>query len=243
MAGKIANRRPVAAVIVASVLMLMFGLAHHIVATRICAPLRKTPICSGALTQLPLKIGMWVGEEVPLDEAIERRTDADSLINRRYSRHNSQEAVTLYIACGVNSDELLRHHPENCYSGAGWLLADRRARDLTPADGTILPCTVLEFVRNRLDVERITTLMYVIVDGQVYGDIPAVRWKVWRRHSDVRYAAEVQIIASVGSAGVDMAEQIVRDFAAASFPSIARLFDSITESEDSGELRELPKAK
>ncbi len=190
-----------------------------------------------------MAIGGWVGEDVPLDEAIVQRTDSDSHVSRRYSRRNGQEAITLYVTCGVNAGELLRHNPENCYSGAGWLLASHRLIELPAADGTMRPCTLFEFARNRLGMERIATLLYLIVDGHHYSDIPAVQWKVWRRHSAVRYAAEIQIITPVGTAGEDIAEEILRDFAIDSFVPIASLFDNMIQDQGSGALRESPEKK
>lgn len=228
--GRLNQRSVLVAAVVADLLLLILALAHRVLAAQLGAPAMTVRIAPDVLERLPLRIADWTGEDVPMDKTISRNTDSDSLVRRRYSHHDGRDAVELYITCGANASELLRHHPENCYTGAGWLLANRRSAELSTSDGKALPCTIYEFVRNRLGTERMTALLYLVVDGQHYGSIPAVKWRVWRRDSAVSYAAEVQIVASAGVSGDTVAAEAVSHFAIDSFPSIARLFDRITEN-------------
>lgn len=89
------NRRPViAAAVVASGLMLVFGLTYRVVAARLEASPDTAPISPDALAKFPLRIDDWTGEEVALDEAIVRATDTDAHLNRRYSHSGGLGAVS-----------------------------------------------------------------------------------------------------------------------------------------------------
>jgi len=74
---------------------------------------------------------------VPLDEAIIKATNTDAHINRSYSRNNSLEFVSLYIATGVKARDLMPHQPEVCYTGAGWTRTDKSSKELPLSDATL----------------------------------------------------------------------------------------------------------
>ena len=225
------NRKSViVAVIVAGFLMLVFSAAYRVLAARLEAPVNTVPISPAALERLPLQIGDWMGREVPLDEAIVRATDTDAHINRSYSRNNASQYISLYIASGIKTRDLMPHRPEVCYTGAGWTLIDKRSMELPLSDGMKLPCNVLQFSRGTLNTNKTVLLNYYIVDGQYCRDISLLRSKVWRGSGRVRYVAQIQIIASsTSNLTADSAERIISDFAAESASSISRLFESAEE--------------
>ncbi len=70
------NRQPViVAAVVAGFLMLVSSAAYRVLAARLAAPVNTTLLSPAALERLPLQIGNWAGQNVPLDEAIVRATD------------------------------------------------------------------------------------------------------------------------------------------------------------------------
>jgi EpsI family protein len=224
------QRSVIVAVIVAGFLMLVSTVAYRVLAARLEAPVNTTPISPTALEQLPLQIGGWTGQKVPLDEAIVRATDTEAHINRRYSRHNASEYISLYVAYGVRARDLMPHRPEVCYTGAGWTLIDKRSVELPLSDGIELPCTALQFSRGTLDTKKTVVLDYYIVDGQYCRDVSLLRSKAWRGSGTVRYVAQVQIATSItANLTADSAVKIVCDFAAESASSISRLFESAEE--------------
>ncbi len=211
--------------------MLVSTAAYRFLAARLEAPVNTTPISLAALEQLPLQIGDWMGREVPLDEAIVRATDTDAHISRIYSRHNTSENISLYIANGVRARDLMPHRPEVCYTGAGWTLIDRRSMELPLNDGKKLPCSTFQFSRGTLNTKKTVVLAYYIVDEQYCRDVSLLRSKAWRGSGTVRYVAQIQIIASTtANLTTDSAERIVRAFAVESASSISRLFESAEEA-------------
>ncbi len=235
------NYRPVvAATIAASILMLAFGLTYHALAVRLGAYMTISPIVPEVVQRLPMQIGSWTGQDVPLDEAIVRATGTDAHINRRYSRRNGLESVSLYVACGVNARNLVVHRPEVCYISAGLTLMNRRSVELSLNDGTRLPCSVLDFSRGGLNTNQVTALYYFIVDGQCCGDVSLLQSRAWRGSDTVAYVAQVQIVASSKKTlTTDSTVRIVSDFAVDSALSIAQLFEDAgekrTEDKNAGE--------
>ena len=122
--------------------MLATGVGYRVLATRLSGPVDTVLLSAEELERLPLQLGDWAGEESPLDEAVVEATDTDAHVSRRYTRRNPPASVWLYIAYGVNARDLMPHRPEVCYTGAGWMLIDRRSDELALADGMKLPCNV-----------------------------------------------------------------------------------------------------
>jgi len=226
------NRRPVfVAAIAASFLMLTFGIAYRVLAARLAAPVNTAVMSAAALEQLPLQIGGWAGQEVPLDEAIVRATDTDAHISRRYFRHNNSENIFLYIAYGVRARDLMPHRPEVCYTGAGWTLTDSSSMDLPLSDGMKLPCRALQFSRGTLNKKKVMVLNYYIVDGQYCRDVSLLRSKAWHGSGMVRYVAQIQIVASDPSnLTTDAAAKMAHTFAIESASLISTLFESTEKS-------------
>ncbi len=225
------QRSVIVAVIIAGLLMLVSTVAYRVLAAHLEAPVNTIPISPAALERMPLQIGGWTGQKVPLDEAIVRATDTDAHINRRYSRHNASEYISLYVAYGVRARDLMPHRPEVCYTGAGWTLIDKRSVELPLSDGMELPCTTLQFSRGTLNTKKTVVLDYYIVDGQYCRDVSLLRSKAWRGSGTVRYVAQIQIAASATSdLTADSAARLVCEFAAESASSISRLFESAEES-------------
>jgi EpsI family protein len=231
------RQRPVIiATIVASSIMLSFGIGYRVLAARLAAPVDTIPLSQEELDRLPLQIGDWTGQDVPLDEAIVRATDTDAHVNRSYSRQNSPESVGLYIAYGVKVRDLAPHRPEVCYTGGGWTLTDRRSTDLSLSNEMKLPCNVLQFSRGSLNKQGVVVLDYYIVDGQYCRDVSALRFKAWRGSGAIGYVAQVQIVASVApNLPAESAARVVSAFAAESASAISSLFESQGEEGTDGE--------
>ena len=220
----------IAAAAAASFLMLIFGLGYRVLAARLEAPGDAAPIRPEALQQLPLQMGAWTGQEIPLDEVIVEATDTDAHVNRRYARRGGLESVMLYIASGVRARDLMPHRPEVCYTGAGWTLTDRRSMDLPLSNGMKLPCNVLQFSRGTLNSSRVMVLDYYLVDGQYCRDVSLLRSKAWQGSGTVDYVAQVQITTSiVATQTAHSATTIISDFAVESASLIANVFDDAGE--------------
>ncbi len=213
------------AAITASVVMVAYGLGYRVLAARLNAPLDATPVSQEALDELPMEIGDWTGQEVPVDAEIVRATDTDAHVSRRYTKKGGFESVSLWIAAGVRARDLMPHRPEVCYTGAGWTLVNRRLTELFLSEETELPCNIMRFSRGALNTEHVMVLDYYLVDEEYCADVSSLRSRAWRGSGAVGYVAQVQIVVAVPSpAAVEAAQRIVSDFAVASAPAIVQLF-------------------
>ena len=226
------NRRSQAAAVAAGVAILVIsGVGYRIAADRLGRVPRSNPLPPDLLADLPLRIGDWVGRDVPLEESLIRATDADGVVNRAYRNTVRGQSVGLFVAYGVRARDLMPHRPEVCYPGTGWTLGDSDAVELTPAAAPPLPCTIYRFSRGGLGERTITVLNYYVIDGRCAPDESHLRSKAWRGQGGVRYVAQVQVTC-VGDNAVRPgdAEQAVRDFAAESFPHIRALLPDGSKS-------------
>jgi len=220
------RRLVIVAFLVASVLMLAFGLSYRVLAARLNGPVTAAPISPEAVAQFPTRIGNWEGEEVPIDEAIVRATDTDAHISRRYTARGGLDAVSLYVACGVRLRDLMPHRPEVCYTGAGWTVMDHDTAELPVPDGNDLPCSVYQFSRGVLRAERILVLYYYFVDGQYCRDVSLLRSTAWRGATQADYVAQIQIMTPITSTSdAQDARRRASAFAVDSAHAIADLFE------------------
>jgi EpsI family protein len=237
------SRKSVAvAAVAAGLVIIVFSAAYSVLAARLATPMNITLLTPAELELLPLDIGDWTGQEVPLDEEIVRATDTDAHVNRIYSRRNDTEHISLYIAYGGRARDLMPHRPGVCYTGAGWTPIDERSMELPLNNEMKMPCNIFQFSRGTLNTKKTVLLNYYIVDGQYYRDVSQLRFKVWGGSGMVRYVAQVQIVTSTSvNLNASSAEKIVCAFAAESAPSISRLFESTGDTRLSDEARFDPK--
>lgn len=231
--SRLSNSEPVIAALVASFVMLVFGVTYYAVAARLEGPAIASPIAPDSLERLPLQIGDWTGQDIPMDEDIVRATDTDAHVSRRYSRRGGADSVTLFVGCGFSRYDQTLHRPKICYQQTGWTLMDEHPAELQQSGVGKLPCTILKFSRPGLRTEQTTVLHYYIVDGQLYGNVSMTESRLWRLRNNIGYVARILIATSDTGLGGDSAEQVVSDFAVDSAPSIAHLFDDLGKTPNS----------
>ncbi len=238
------DSKPVAAALLASLLVFTLGVTHRVLLARLRTPTNVTAIDSSSLARLPMQIGDWVGQETPLDDEVFRGTNADAYVNRRYSRKAGSDAVSLYIACGVKMSEMVYHRPDVCYPASGWALTERCSTELTLEDGMKLPCTIFQFSSEGLSRERVIVLHYFIGHGWRYGSLSLLQSNLWRLTTTVDYIGQVQIvISSAQTQSIESATHLASAFAIDSGPFIAKLMDEIEKDRHSGEGSEFPQDK
>ncbi len=241
-------RPAVVAALVASLIVFISGLAHRVLAAQLLTPTSNSPIDPNALDGFPMQIGDWTGQDIPLDEAevILDTIGAESSVNRRYSRNNGVDSISLFIAAsGVTTGTLIGHAPEICNVYSGYEPGQHRSAELPLNDGTMLPCRILQFSnRNVLAPEKKTVLYYYMADGQFCGDRSALRLRVRRGSNIVKCVAQVQIAASSAeTATADEATKLACAFAVDSAPSITRLFEDLKKDLNSSQSQDLLEGK
>lgn len=229
---KIDKKRVISAAIAMIFLMFLFGLSHRILASRLMTSIDMPPIDPNALAEFPMEIGLWTGQEVPLDEAIIEATDTDAHISRNYARKNGSDVVWLYVAFGQRGRDLMPHRPDVCYIGAGWTLESRESVELSLEDEMKLLCTVMQFSRGSLIRNKVMILNYYIVDGKFCSDVSLLRSQIWRGSGAVNYIAQIQIFVPVLlNRDSESSKKTISEFAIESAPLLTQLMGSLNINE------------
>jgi len=187
------NRNSLLAAALAVAVLIAGGLVVRYYGERLGRAGNHVAMPAGTLAHLPLALGEWTGQEVPLDPAIIKETGTDDHLNRLYARGPLDPPVGLYVAYGVRARDLMPHRPDVCYPGAGWTLEDSKPIDLSLDGGAILPCRLYRFSRGTLGKETITVLNYYLVDGQYSPDVALLRSKAWQGTGSIQYMVQVQV--------------------------------------------------
>lgn len=92
-------------------------------------------IDASALATLPMRIGVYDGEEVPLESTVESALRADFNLQRSY--YGAGSLVWLYVGYyGTARGGRPEHTPRGCYTGAGWGIESARTLRVDP-DGDL----------------------------------------------------------------------------------------------------------
>ena len=219
-----------AGALAAFVLLLASGAAYRIAAARLADVSGTIPLPRGTLAALPLTIGRWVGEDLPLSEAVVRVTDTDDYVHRVYQNRGGPGVVSLFLAYGVRFRDLAPHRPEVCYPGAGWTLEGTRTVNLPLEDRSVLSCQLHHFSRGGFDSGAMTVLNYYIVDGEYCRDVLLLRSLAWRFKTDARYVAQIQVACSSREL-FGRPDEVVQAFAVDSAPVVqATLADAVNRA-------------
>jgi len=90
--------------------------------------------------RIPLEIGQWEAEELPVAPAVVEMLDTDDVLMRSYKNGKDQQIV--FAAVFAMDNRRAAHPPEICYQGAGWSVEGKSDVHYTvqpPADGYIPP--------------------------------------------------------------------------------------------------------
>ena len=94
-------------------------------------PLPRADVAS--LQAIPVRLGEWYGEELPVDATVESMLRADANVQRAY-HHPLGELVWLYLGYyGTARGGTPEHTPRACYAAHGWSLVEERRLPPDPA--------------------------------------------------------------------------------------------------------------
>lgn len=197
-------------------LILLVILTICAVLMRSIAPDTRARITNTDLTRIPLTIGEWQGEEVPLDADVNAILETNAILARRYTR--GQDTVWLVIVFYENSRVSL-HLPESCYTGSGSHITSREITRVEPTGAAPFGANAMAVRGNKGNQE---VLYYFESSGFRTASYPAMRWKAllskFTRQSST--AALVRVSAYI-AAEPGHTKEIVKNFAADAAPLIS----------------------
>jgi EpsI family protein len=219
-------------------ILVACGIGYRVLADRYTSVTASVRLERGAMGALPIELGDWRGQDVPLDERIILATDTDDHLYRVYQRTGGNESLALFVAFGIRGRDLMPHRPEVCYPAAG--MAMRGATDcrVETADQTPLDARILEFTGGTFGSSRITLLNYYIVDGENCPDVSLLRSRAWRFKGPIDYVVQVQIICARDMPS-EAAQRSLREFASVLDPALRTLLSDLVSRSTGGDDQEI----
>ena len=205
--------------IMAVLLLVSSGITYRVLASRLKLVV-DTPIeLPVPLSDFPLQIGQWTGEDVPIPPNIQRAARNDASLNRLFINKSSNEWVNIYIAYTAHPRTMLGHRPVICYVAGGWVHEGTEPTSVVSSTGREFPCLLHRFHRPYPETEETIVLNFYIVNGQLTSDERVFSGVGWRtpniNGNPARYVTQVQISSvfenSIRSAAKDVAD-VVLDF-------------------------------
>ena len=163
------------------------------------------------LTDIPMQLGIWSGEDVELTDDTVQVLNADTMINRVYSDPAGSH-ISLHSAAWVNVDyaSCAPHHPEVCYPAAGWELVERRPSKISTAAGDV-PVELIRFRKGEREVISCHWFQMGDVSYTDFDGFQSQRSKFWGAKS---WPSTIKFLLTTPQYSIDRAEPALLEFAA-----------------------------
>jgi len=190
-------------VILACSVLVVFGIAYRVIASRLRVAEETTIKLPVPLRSMPDRIGRWNGEDVPITEAVLEATGNDDFINRLYVNTNTDQWANLYVGYSGRPRTMIGHRPDVCYQAGGWIYDYHKKANLLSKSGRKFPCLVHKFHRPEPDTRQVFVLNFYVLNGQTTSDERVFTGLGWRTPNidgnPARYVAQAQISSSLES--------------------------------------------
>lgn len=178
------------------VLLLGSGVVYKVLANRLDR-LDSSITLPVPLKEIPVAVGDWRGEDVPLSETVLKVAGNDDYLNRLYVNDTSQLWANVYVAYSANPRTMRGHRPQVCYPSSGWQHESTDHIKLKSTSGREMRCLVHRFKKVGIESQDIVVLNYYVLNGQVTDDEEAfsgISWRLPNISGDIaRYVTQVQI--------------------------------------------------
>lgn len=180
----------------------------------------ERPLLKKTLDTIPLQIGGWVGQDVPMDPLILKESQADDHLNRIYEDSRMPgRRLSLWInysTKGLN----LRHSPEVCLPSGGWSKVESQCRVITipGSSGKPLPITRLGYSQGEL-VQSVGFWYYIFGEGKLEQYVRGLPIASRSSHGRTTRGSGLTVeVFCLGSA--DPGGEALKDFASALLPML-----------------------
>jgi hypothetical protein len=147
-----------------------------------------------AAALIPMRIGNWVGQDVPVPHAAVVMLCPNAIVSRRYVNIASGAEANLFIVQCGDARDMTAHYPPVCLVNAGWHLDSAAPTEIAAED---LLVTGTDYLFSQRSFERMSSIrifnFMILPDGRVARDMGLVN----EAAADVQHryfgAAQVQI--------------------------------------------------
>ncbi|MFC1676087.1 exosortase-associated EpsI family protein [Planctomycetota bacterium] len=204
----------------AAVVLILAGFVYRVAAIRLevmADGVNELPV---SLSNFPMKINGWVGQEVSIPEYIERVAGNSDYFYRLYIDSDKKRWAGVYVAYSSSPRTMLGHRPEVCYVAGGWVHQSSSQSQLVSIGDKVVPYTIHRFVKPTGGYEEIVVLNFYILNGHLtlnergFSGLRLRRPNISGRAAN--YVTQVQVSSvlenSVHKAAEDMTDLILEFF-------------------------------
>lgn len=147
-----------------------------------------------AVNAIPMRIDVWVGQEVPVPPSALRLLQPNAICSRQYVDERTGRAVSLLVVHCRDARDMAGHYPPICYPSHGWTQRQSRRFSLEGTPGGW--ASEYEFSMTLPTQSRLMTVMNVLVmpDGRLEGDISAIRDAASDYRTHFYGAGQIQLV-------------------------------------------------
>lgn len=162
------------------------------------------------LSAIPMTLSGWIGVEEEVPDETARVLNAEQSSNRIY-RDASGREVYIHLANWVNKETISAapHHPEVCYTAAGWELKERRTTQFSTAAG-VKPIELILFQKGQ---KRVATGHWFQVGDVSFVSVGGFRQQRARFWGRKTWPSTTKILLQTLAPTLDAAEERLVDFA------------------------------
>jgi len=179
------------------VLLVVIGIGYRLVATKMKVIVSTQIKLDIPLSEFPIRIGRWIGRDVPISETVLKVAANDDFLSRLYVNESNNQWANVYIAYTARPRTMLGHRPQVCYPANGWTHENTEHVKVISNSGRSIRCLLHNFQKSTPKTEEIIVLNYYIVNGRLTDDESVFSGLGWRTPNidgnPARYVAQVQI--------------------------------------------------
>jgi hypothetical protein len=194
------------------VLLVVIGIGYRLMATKMNV-IVTTPIkLETPLSEFPIRIGQWIGRDVPISETVLKVAANDDFLSRLYVNESNNQWANVYIAYTARPRTMLGHRPQVCYPANGWTHENTEHVQVISNSGRKIRYLLHNFQKSTSETEEIIVLNYYIVNGRITDDESIFSGLGWRTPNvdgnPARYVAQVQISSGLENPVRQLAKEI-----------------------------------
>jgi len=189
----------------AVLLLVAAGVSYRVVAAGLKTALTTPTKLPTPLSELPMRIDGWVGEDVDIPEVTKRYMEtnfADDYVSRRYSRALDRIHADVYVVyCASRPGGIVGHKPRVCFPAHGWVWDTTSPSEIVAESGRPVKCLIHRFHKPAPSYQEAVVLSFYVLNGTITVDEREFSGFFGRRPNisgdPARYVAQVQISASL----------------------------------------------
>ena len=193
------------AVILAVLLLIGTGIAYRAAASGLRDVLNEPIDLPVPLSELPLDIHGWTGEELPIATTTREYMEtnfADDYISRRYMHPEKNVWADVYVVyCASKPAGILGHQPRVCFPAHGWIHDGTTSSELKLRSGERIEVLLHQFHKPAPAYREVFVLSLWVLNGQITLSEDEFSGFFGRRPNvsgdPARYVAQVQISSTL----------------------------------------------